>query len=95
MKPLQLRRAATQIERRDPAVSIEILDLRTLAPYDWAAIQASVEKTSRVMVVHEDTLCRESMTRTERTWLRKQRPANARHWNLLTGLVAEHLSYEG
>ena len=48
--------AATQIERRSPAVSIEILDLRTLAPYDWAAIRASVEKTSRVMVAHEDCL---------------------------------------
>jgi 2-oxoisovalerate dehydrogenase E1 component len=48
--------AATQIERRDPAVSIEILDLRTLAPYDWMAIRASVEKTSRVIVAHEDCL---------------------------------------
>jgi 2-oxoisovalerate dehydrogenase E1 component len=46
--------AATQVERRDPAVSIEILDLRTLAPYDWPAIRASVEKTSRVLVAHED-----------------------------------------
>jgi 2-oxoisovalerate dehydrogenase E1 component len=48
--------AAIQIERRDPAVSIEILDLRTLAPYDWTAIRASVEKTSRVIVAHEDCL---------------------------------------
>jgi len=48
--------AATQMERRNPAVSVEILDLRTLAPYDWAAIRASVEKTSRVMVAHEDCL---------------------------------------
>jgi 2-oxoisovalerate dehydrogenase E1 component len=48
--------AATQIERRDSAVSIEILDLRTLAPYDWNAIRASIEKTSRVLVVHEDCL---------------------------------------
>ena len=48
--------AATQIERRNPARSIEILDLRTLAPFDWQAISESVEKTSRVIVAHEDTL---------------------------------------
>jgi 2-oxoisovalerate dehydrogenase E1 component len=48
--------AATQVERRNPGVSVEILDLRSLAPYDWDAIRASVEKTSRVVVAHEDTL---------------------------------------
>ncbi len=48
--------AAAQIERRDTAVSIEILDLRSLAPYDWEAIRASVTKTSRVIVAHEDCL---------------------------------------
>jgi len=48
--------AAAQIERRRQDVSIEILDLRSLAPYDWEAIRASVEKTSRVIVAHEDCI---------------------------------------
>jgi 2-oxoisovalerate dehydrogenase E1 component len=48
--------AAVQIEQHDPRVTIEVIDLRTLNPYDWEAIQTSVEKTSRVMIVQEDTL---------------------------------------
>ena len=48
--------AALQVERRNPDASIEVIDLRCLSPYDWAAIRASVEKTSRVLVAHEDCL---------------------------------------
>jgi 2-oxoisovalerate dehydrogenase E1 component len=48
--------AALQIERKNPAWTLEVIDLRTLAPYDWEAIRTSVEKTSRVIVAHEDTL---------------------------------------
>lgn len=58
-----------------------------------SALAAVEEQLERSRLVREDTLCRESMTQAERTWLRKQRPAAARHWNLLTGLVPEHLSY--
>lgn len=46
--------AAIQMERKDPTRTIEVIDLRTLAPYDWEAIKLSVTKTNRVMVVHED-----------------------------------------
>ena len=35
-------------------VEVEVIDLRTLLPYDKDAIFASLEKTSRVLVVHED-----------------------------------------
>jgi len=48
--------AALQVEQRRPGVSVEVIDLRTLAPYDWAAIRTSVEKTSRVLIAHEDCL---------------------------------------
>jgi 2-oxoisovalerate dehydrogenase E1 component len=47
--------AAQKIER-EQNVSVELIDLRTLNPYDWEAIATSVRKTSRVIVVHEDTL---------------------------------------
>jgi 2-oxoisovalerate dehydrogenase E1 component len=47
--------AAQKIER-EQNVSVELIDLRTLNPYDWEAIATSVRKTSRVLVAHEDTL---------------------------------------
>jgi 2-oxoisovalerate dehydrogenase E1 component len=39
-----------------PEISIDILDLRTLLPLDYAAIRAAVKRTGRVLVLHEDTL---------------------------------------
>jgi 2-oxoisovalerate dehydrogenase E1 component beta subunit len=48
------QKAAEQLEAED-GVSIEIIDLRTLLPLDEDAIIQSVKKTSRVLVVHEDT----------------------------------------
>src|SRR5258708_39123740 len=35
-------------------IEVEVIDLRTLLPYDKDAIFKSVEKTSRVLIVHED-----------------------------------------
>ncbi|MGH9263027.1 MAG: transketolase C-terminal domain-containing protein, partial [Acidimicrobiales bacterium] len=46
--------AAERLEKED-GLAVEILDLRTLQPMDDAAIMGSVRKTSRVLLVHEDT----------------------------------------
>jgi 2-oxoisovalerate dehydrogenase E1 component len=46
--------AAREAEKQ--GISVEIVDLRTLSPYDWNAITESVKKTSRVIVAHEDSL---------------------------------------
>jgi 2-oxoisovalerate dehydrogenase E1 component len=46
--------AAAQLERE--GISVEIIDLRSLAPFDWEAIAATVRKTNRVIVAHEDML---------------------------------------
>jgi 2-oxoisovalerate dehydrogenase E1 component len=45
--------AARQAEAE--GLSPEILDLRSLAPYDWNAIAESVKKTGKALVVHEDS----------------------------------------
>ena len=39
-----------------PDISIDILDLRTLLPLDYEAIRAAVNRTGKVLVLHEDTL---------------------------------------
>jgi 2-oxoisovalerate dehydrogenase E1 component len=46
---------AAQKAERDHGIQTEVLDLRTLSPYDWEAIATSVKKTSRVIVAYEDT----------------------------------------
>jgi 2-oxoisovalerate dehydrogenase E1 component len=45
--------AAAELARN--GISAEILDLRSLSPYDWEAIAATVRKTNRVLVAYEDT----------------------------------------
>jgi 2-oxoisovalerate dehydrogenase E1 component beta subunit len=45
--------AAEELAKED--VSVEVIDLRTVMPWDKHAVLASVEKTSKVLVLHEDT----------------------------------------
>ena len=48
--------AALQLEQRRHGISVEVIDLRSLSPYDWDMIQNSVRKTSRALIAHEDVL---------------------------------------
>ena len=47
--------AAKELEEKEGA-SVEVLDLRSLSPVDWEAVEASVNKTGKVIVAYEDAL---------------------------------------
>jgi pyruvate/2-oxoglutarate/acetoin dehydrogenase E1 component len=47
---------AAQILEHDDDLEVEVLDLRCLTPLDREAIQESVKRTNKVLIVHEDTL---------------------------------------
>jgi len=45
--------AAKELEEKD-GVSVEVIDLRSLSPVDWEAIEMSIRKTNKVIVAYED-----------------------------------------
>ena len=49
------------------------------------------ESLEQARLAHEGSLCQGSLSKAERGWLRRNRPPDARHWNLLTDLDAERL----
>ncbi len=55
-----------------------------------SAVEVKLEHSR---LAREDTLCRESMPAAERRWLKSNRSPLAQHWNLLTGLTVDELSY--
>lgn len=48
-----VNKIADELAKED--IFVEVIDLRSIFPYDWQMIKASVEKTKRVMFVNEDT----------------------------------------
>jgi 2-oxoisovalerate dehydrogenase E1 component len=46
--------ACKRLEKQ--GITVELIDLRTLSPYDWEAIATAVKKTNRVIVAHEDSV---------------------------------------
>lgn len=53
MLPLCVQ-ASDQLQKED-GWTFDVIDLRSIFPYDWKAIKASVQKTGRVLIVNEDT----------------------------------------
>ncbi|MES2730772.1 MAG: dehydrogenase E1 component subunit alpha/beta [Bacteroidota bacterium] len=51
-----VKRILEQLAETAPAVSADLLDLRTLLPWDKEAVLATVRKTGKVLIVHEDCL---------------------------------------
>ncbi len=47
---------AAERAQREHGIEVELIDLRTLNPYDWETIASSVRKTNRVIVAHEDMI---------------------------------------
>jgi 2-oxoisovalerate dehydrogenase E1 component len=47
---------ALEYQLQYPGISLDIIDLRSLQPLDYEAIRATVTKTGKVLILHEDTL---------------------------------------
>jgi len=56
-----------------------------------AQLRHRASELERSLLAREDTLCHDSLTESERRWLRKNRSAEARSWRLLSDLAPEHL----
>lgn len=69
------------------------LAMKLTKPGESAELGEALIELERSRLVLEGTLCKESMASAERAWVRKHRPAEARHWNLLTTLTVEQLTH--
>ncbi|KAI9346425.1 thiamine diphosphate-binding protein [Zopfochytrium polystomum] len=48
-----VEQAVAEAERRHPGISIEVIDLRSILPWDVEAVTKSVNKTGRLLITHE------------------------------------------
>jgi transcriptional regulator with XRE-family HTH domain len=65
-----------------------------LGNHETVSLLREQESTlERSRLVREETLCHDSLTQSERRWLRSNRSDEAKHWNLLTDLSPEQLSH--
>ena len=71
----------------------EVVRLRGSESHKMDVLSAWERDLEEARLAREDTLCRESMPASERSWLKTHRPPSAAHWNLLTSLTPEQLSY--
>ena len=71
----------------------EVIKSRDRDSHEMQILSAWERDLEEARLAREDTLCRESMPPRERSWLKAHRPAIAEHWNLLTSLTPEQLSY--
>ena len=75
------------------AMALEIAAAQARFKPALERVSSAAQELERARLVREGTLCRESMPPAERDWLATTRSALARHWNLVTGLTANQLSY--
>lgn len=54
-RTLPLAKLVAQELRGNDGVSVEVIDMRTLWPYDWDLISESIKKTQKVLYINEDT----------------------------------------
>jgi transcriptional regulator with XRE-family HTH domain len=58
-----------------------------------AEFKRRLNELEKSRLVKEDTLCCQNMTKAEKRWILQNRSAEAEHWNIISDLLAEHLSY--
>lgn len=96
--PLYLCSSAIAAAEKDFRISVELLDLRTIYPWDKATVLESVQKTGRAIVVHESMAnagvgAEVAATIQEGAFLRLEAPVQrVTGWNTHTGLIYERFN---